>query len=130
MRKLYSPRGVPAGLSGVLNSATQTTRATPFWIALGAQINSMLSAAAAQSSILRDAVALGRHAAPAGRRQAGGLLEPAGEVALVREAAILGDLRQFLVAGEQVVLGLVDLALEQELLRREAEQLGKAAVEV
>src|SRR5213593_695990 len=71
-----------------------------------------------------------RHPAPAGRSQARGLLEAAGEVALVGEAALLGDLGQLLLAAEQLGLGQMDLAVEQELLGCEAEQFGEAAVEV
>src|SRR5687768_1147572 len=81
-------------------------------------------------SVVRRLAPLLGHPAPAGGGQARRLLEPAGKMTLVREAALLGDRRQFLLAAEQLGLGQVNLAVEQELLWRQAQQFAEAAVEV
>jgi hypothetical protein len=57
-------------------------------------------------------------------------LKRLGEMALVREPAIARDLHQVLLARQQLGLGLFDLAVEQEMLGRDAEQLGEPPVEV
>src|SRR2546423_14122415 len=49
--------------------------------------------------VRRNLLELRRHPPPARRRQSGGLLEAAGEMALMREAAVGRNLRQVLVAG-------------------------------
>src|ERR1700685_1358513 len=65
---------------------------------------------------LRGQGLLGRvgHAAPARRRQAGGLLEAAGEVALMREPAGTGDAREVLAALDQQMFGQLDLTVQEQ----------------
>ena len=70
------------------------------------------------------------HSTPAGGREAGGLFESAGEMALVREAAISGDFDQILAVGKQIRFGLVDLAFEHELFWSQAEQFRESAMKM
>src|SRR5690349_17960249 len=60
---------------------------------------------------------LHRQSAPARWGQTGRLFETAGEMALMGEAARSRDLGQFLLARYQLVLGLLDLAVQQHVLR-------------
>src|SRR5256885_1810207 len=62
------------------------------------------------------AVMIRRESAPARRGQAGGLFETAGEVALVGESALGGDLGQRNLALGEHALGVLDLAGQQEVL--------------
>src|SRR6266496_1230008 len=71
-----------------------------------------------------------REFAPARRCQTGCLFEATGEVALVRETAVGRDLRQILLARLERFFRRRDLALEQVMLGRQAEQVGEAAVEM
>src|SRR5665213_1353869 len=81
-------------------------------------------------SVIRFLLPRTHHPAPPGRGQAGGLLESAGEVALMGKAAVAGDLQQLLLAIQQSILGVVNLALQEKLLWRKAHQLSKAPMEM
>ena len=70
------------------------------------------------------------HFSPAGGREAGELLEPASEVALVGESADFGDFGQLCLAAEEEPLGVEDLAFKLEMLGGDAEQFREATVEM
>ena len=70
----------------------------------------------AKKTLLLPADNFRRQSSPSRRGQTSRLFEAAGEVALMRETGIGGDLRQLAAARDQAALGFVDLAAQQEML--------------
>src|SRR5690348_10852058 len=81
-------------------------------------------------SVVRCLLPFCNHPAPARRSQPRGLLEAAGEMALMGEAAILGNVRQFLIAGKQLALGGMNLAIQHELFGSQAQQIREPPMKV
>src|SRR5947208_2338364 len=84
----------------------------------------------AKKTLLLPADNFRRQSSPSRRGQTSRLFEAAGEVALMRETGIGGDLRQLAAARDQAALGFMDLAAQQEMLGCLADQVGEAPMKM